>query len=116
ARRYETRTVDVPAFAGRTQSHLDAHARTTAGAARGGFSCRRRGAPSRFRRPAGHAESERLPGGTAVSDGLSGVHVLVVGAGLAGLCAARDLLAHGAQVTVVDARPRLGGRVWTIRE
>jgi monoamine oxidase len=47
---------------------------------------------------------------------LSGVAVLVAGAGLAGLCAARDLLAMGADVTVVDARDRVGGRVWTIRE
>src|SRR5690349_12169094 len=37
--------------------------------------------------------------------------VVVVGAGLAGLSAARDLEAGGAQVTVLDARPRVGGRV-----
>lgn len=47
---------------------------------------------------------------------LSGTSVLVVGAGLAGLCAARDLAAMGAAVTVVDARDRVGGRVWTIRD
>jgi len=46
---------------------------------------------------------------------LRGVHVLVAGAGLAGLSAARLLESFGALVTVVDARERVGGRVWTIR-
>jgi monoamine oxidase len=47
---------------------------------------------------------------------LNGISVLVAGAGLAGLAAARDLVALGARVTVVDARDRVGGRVWTIRD
>src|SRR5713101_2414965 len=47
---------------------------------------------------------------------LNGVSELVAGAGLAGLAAARDLAAMGADVTVIDARDRVGGRVWTIRE
>jgi monoamine oxidase len=51
-----------------------------------------------------------------VSGSLNGVEVFVVGAGLAGLAAARDLIRHGAQVTVAEARSRLGGRVWTIRD
>src|SRR6185436_15110479 len=42
--------------------------------------------------------------------------VLVAGAGLAGLAAARDLIALGATVTVIDGRDRVGGRVWTIRD
>jgi len=47
---------------------------------------------------------------------LNGVTVLVAGAGLAGLAAARDLVALGARVTIVDARDRVGGRVWTVRD
>jgi monoamine oxidase len=42
--------------------------------------------------------------------------VLVVGAGLAGLTAARELTKKGTAVTIVDARDRVGGRVLTVRE
>jgi monoamine oxidase len=44
------------------------------------------------------------------------VEVIVAGAGLAGLTAARYLERAGAVVTVIDARGRVGGRVLTIRE
>lgn len=39
--------------------------------------------------------------------------VIIVGAGAAGLAAARKLADNGVSVTVVEARDRLGGRVWT---
>jgi monoamine oxidase len=42
--------------------------------------------------------------------------VIVAGAGLAGLAAARDLEADGARVTLVEARDRVGGRVYTVRD
>jgi monoamine oxidase len=37
--------------------------------------------------------------------------VIVLGAGLAGLAAARDLATAGADVLVLEARDRVGGRV-----
>lgn len=46
---------------------------------------------------------------------LGGVRVIVAGAGLAGLTAARELSNQGASVRVFEARDRLGGRVWTYR-
>lgn len=48
--------------------------------------------------------------------GLRQRRIVVVGAGLAGLTAACELEADGAEVTVIEARDRVGGRVWTIRD
>lgn len=45
-----------------------------------------------------------------------GVEVLVIGAGAAGLAAARELSAAGLRVRVLEARGRIGGRVHTIHE
>jgi len=41
--------------------------------------------------------------------------VIVVGAGIAGLAAARSLVDQGLKVIVVEARDRIGGRIWTNR-
>jgi monoamine oxidase len=41
--------------------------------------------------------------------------LIVIGAGIAGLAAARDLAAAGRQVVVLEARHRIGGRIATIR-
>src|SRR5438034_279563 len=41
------------------------------------------------------------------------VDVLIVGAGAAGLAAARDLSQAGLHLAVIEARPRIGGRIFT---
>jgi len=42
--------------------------------------------------------------------------IVVIGAGLAGLAAAQELQRLGHEVTVIEARDRIGGRVWTSRQ
>jgi monoamine oxidase len=59
--------------------------------------------------PAG-AESFALPRSTN-----GGKSVIVLGAGIAGLVSAYELRRSGYHVTVLEARDRVGGRVWTIR-
>ena len=46
---------------------------------------------------------------------LRGRTIVVAGAGLAGLAAARQLEKDGARVTILEARDRVGGRVQTVR-
>jgi len=38
--------------------------------------------------------------------------VVVIGAGFAGIAAARDLAEAGRRVVVMEARDRIGGRTW----
>jgi len=61
-----------------------------------------------------------LAGGEACiasgSDAKKGRRVLVIGAGLSGLAAARELRRKGYEVVVLDARERIGGRIWTSKQ
>jgi monoamine oxidase len=56
----------------------------------------------------------RTCGPEAVTGAVSRPEVVVVGAGAAGLAAARTLLAAGRQVLLLEARRRIGGRAWTV--
>lgn len=48
--------------------------------------------------------------------GAAGERVIVIGAGIAGVAAAVDLQAAGLDVVVLEARNRIGGRIWTDRQ
>jgi monoamine oxidase len=65
------------------------------------------------------SSSPEPPGTSATTDdpseGAAVGRVIVVGAGLAGLTAALDLVDAGWEVVVLEARTRVGGRVHTIR-
>src|SRR6476661_7498956 len=56
------------------------------------------------------AENFRLP--TSSGNGRS---VVVLGAGISGLVSAYELKRAGYRVTVLEARNRIGGRAWTVR-
>lgn len=55
-----------------------------------------------------------LAGGTPIA-ARTNSRIAIIGAGLAGLSAARDLKQRGADVIIVEARDRIGGRIWTSR-
>lgn len=63
-------------------------------------------APSRFQAPAMADLLDRVEGSPSV---------VVLGGGPAGLCAAYELQKAGYSVTIVEARARPGGRVWSAR-
>jgi len=50
---------------------------------------------------------------TAVAKPDQSIDALVIGAGLAGLACAQRLMAAGQRVMVLEARQRIGGRIWT---
>lgn len=60
--------------------------------------------------------TEATPHPVKLSSMASSKTVLVVGAGISGLRAASVLKRHGLQVTVLEARDRIGGRIHTSRK
>ena len=60
--------------------------------------------------PPAAATPFRLPAGSG-----RGKKVVILGAGIAGLVSAYELKRAGWDVTVLEARDRIGGRVWTLR-
>jgi monoamine oxidase len=48
-----------------------------------------------------------------MTKGAKPAKVVVVGAGMSGLAAARELVQRGCEVVVLEARDRAGGRIWT---
>ena len=62
----------------------------------------------------GMAASLALLGGLSLTSQPSqAIDAVVIGAGLAGLACAQQLIAAGRKVVVLEARQRIGGRIWT---
>ena len=69
-----------------------------------------------IRRSLAAAAGVLLSDGLAVAQRSSSPRVVVIGAGFAGLAAAYELSRSGADVTVLEARNRVGGRVISFRD
>src|SRR5260370_8917867 len=63
-----------------------------------------------LRVPAAYAGPPSLPRGLG-----AGRHVVILGAGIAGLTAALELTRAGFTCTILETRNRAGGRSWTLR-
>lgn len=75
------------------------------------------GAAYAFARTLGLVEGEEAWAGPPLLSGGSGhgARVVILGAGVAGLAAALELGRAGYACTILEARDRVGGRVWTMR-
>ncbi len=60
--------------------------------------------------PRAFAGVPQLPAGSG-----KGKSVVILGAGMAGLTAGHELIKAGYAITIIEARDRIGGRVWSIR-
>lgn len=65
--------------------------------------------------PTANVWGNRLSPTTPLPGSNDGVDVIIIGAGMAGLSAAYNLTRAGFTVLIVEARGRIGGRVWTDR-
>src|SRR5918993_2366751 len=69
--------------------------------------------------PAMHALGMMIPARAhafSLNGMATGKHVLILGAGLAGLTTAYELQKLGYKCTILEARDRTGGRCWSIRK
>ena len=60
-------------------------------------------------------QAQKATSPDALPQGLPRRKVIVIGAGISGLVAAYELTAAGHDVTILEARKRIGGRVFTLR-
>lgn len=63
----------------------------------------------------GHASESPYSGPLKLDRGGEGQTVLILGAGIAGLVAAHELVKVGYKVTILEYNNRPGGRAWTLR-
>ncbi|MGW7386673.1 FAD-dependent oxidoreductase [Streptomyces sp. NPDC054794] len=63
----------------------------------------------------GALESGRRAASEIIDNAEAGEHIVIIGAGFAGLGCARALADEGFEVTILEGRDRVGGRIWTRR-
>ncbi|MCM2422814.1 NAD(P)/FAD-dependent oxidoreductase [Streptomyces sp. RKAG293] len=61
----------------------------------------------------GALESGRRAAAQVISAAEEGEHIVIIGSGFAGIGCARALVDQDYQVTVLEGRDRIGGRIWT---